>query len=350
MESALTPKADPASALVEVSRFGGGSDIGVGGLLGIGTDFAMHEVRSHSTSVPLMPHITGWMAVSPGHTVTAAVEVRFISENWESTSITNGNDNTECTVISGEIAVDLFALPAITPPPPRITPSIVGQTIGLESGKPVTVATPAGTQAGDIIVAIAGNNFADPSGLSAPAGWTKLHGVNENGFDWFNSHVKVFVKHATATEPASFTFGGGFGVETIVQLITIRDAVMPSTAADSNGWSVASTRTRWSKSGDMHVAPSMATNGQLLLCTSFMSLTDNPFDGTWGTVQVTQSPPPGMTEVEGINGGSATMLTAKLIDPPNPTVERVFSTNPRAYFYGDAVTLSILVAGSQQFT
>lgn len=99
----------------------------------------------------------------------------------------------------------------------------------------------------------------------------------------------------------------------------------------------------------MHTAPSMATNGQLLICASFFAIADYPFDLT-GPVQVDQNPPAGMTEVGGINGSSSTMLVAKLDNPPNPTQERAFTTTPRAYFYGSAVTLAILVAGKQQFT
>jgi hypothetical protein len=43
------------------------------------------------------------------------------------------------------------------------------------------------------------------------------------------------------------------------------------------------------------------------------------------------------------------MCAAVLADPPNPTQERKFTTTPRAYFTGTAVTLAILVAGQQQF-
>jgi len=37
------------------------------------------------------------------------------------------------------------------------------------------------------------------------------------------------------------------------------------------------------------------------------------------------------------------------VGPPNPTQERVFRTEPRAYFAGDAVSVAIVVAGTQQF-
>lgn len=349
MSVALEPRADPVSDLVEVSRFGGGADVGVGGTLGIGTDFCMHEVRSHSTSIPLMPHKTGWVAVSPSQTVTASVEVRFVTENWEATSITNGKENTDCTVVAGELTLDLFAVPVIESPPPRLTPTIVGKTLGIERSKDVKVAKPAGTQAGDVLLAICGNNYGDQKKMIPPPGFITLHTVNDKRFAAsLDAHVKVFAKLATGSEPDSYTFENVFGSEQIVALMSLRNAIMPSTGADSNGWSVGSTRVKWKKTGDMHTAPSMATNGQLLICASFFAIADYPFDQT-GPVQVQQNAPSGMSVVTGINGSSSTMLVTKLDNPPNPTQERIFTTEPRAYFYGSAAALAILVAGTQQF-
>lgn len=345
---AVAPRAAAPSPLVEVSRFGGGSDIGVGGLLGIGTDFAMHEVRSHSSSVYLMPHITGWTPVAPGQTITGTVEVRFVSENWEATTITNGKENTNATVVAGELSIDLFAVPLIETPPSRTTPTVIGHNAKMESSKSVKVTKPAGTQYGDVLLAIVGNNFGDANAITAPAGWTLLHAVNDNAFDWFNAHVKVYAKQATIAEPADYTFTNSFGAEQIVEVITLRGAVAPSSGADSNGWSIASTRVKYAPKGDMHVAPSMSTTGQLLICASFFGLADNILDGL-GVVQVVQTPPTGMTELLNLDGAQSSMCVATLTDPPNPTQERKFTTQPRAYFAGTAVTLAILVAGQQQF-
>ena len=345
---ALAPKAEAPSPLVEVSRFGGGSDIGVGGILGIGTDFAMHEVRAHSTTVPLMPNLTGWFEVPPGHTITGAVEVRFVSEKWESTSITNGKSNTDCTVLAGDVRIDLWAVPIIEDPPARSTPTIIGSNAKMESSKSVTVATPAGTQYGDVLLAIVGNNFGDATAMTAPAGWKLLHAVNNGQFDWFTAHVKVYARQVGVSEPAKHTFTNAFGAEQIVQVITLRGAVAPSSGVDANGWSIASTRTKYNKRGDLHVAPSMAVDGQLLICASFFGLADNIWDG-FGVVQVKDSAPDGMTELLNLNGTNSNMCVATLADPPNPTQERVFTTEPRAYFAGDAVSVAIVVAGTQQF-
>jgi len=344
----LAPKANPPNPLTEVSRFGGGADIGVGGLLGIGTDFAMHEVRAHSSTVPLMPHVTGWTEVPPGHTITGTVEVRFVSEKWEATSITNGKSNTDCTVLAGDVRIDLWAVPIIEDPPARTTPTIIGSNAKMESSKSVTVATPAGTQYGDVLLAIVGNNFGDATAITAPAGWTLLHAVNNNKFDWFTSHLFVYGRQVSATEPKSHTFTNAFGAEQIVQVIALRGAVAPSSGVDANGWSIGSTRTKYNARGQMHVAPSMAVDGQLLICASFFGLADNIFDG-FGVVQVKDSPPEGMSELLNLNGTNSNLCVASLSGPPNPTQERVFRTEPRAYFAGDAVSVAIVVAGTQQF-
>ena len=342
------PRAAAPSSLVEVSRFGGGSDIGVGGLLGIGTDFAMHEVRSHSSTVYLMPNITGWTEVAPGKTFTGAVEVRFVSENWEATTVTNGKENTNATIVAGELSLDLWAVPIIDNPPTRTTPVIIGHNAKMESSKDVKVTKPPGTQTGDVMLAIVGNNFGSATAITAPAGWTLLHAVNDNAFDWFNAHVKVYARQATTTEPSSYIFTNSFGAEQIVELITLRGAVMPNTGADSNGWSIGSTRTKYAAKGDMHTAPSMAANGQLLICASFFGLADNILDG-FGVVRVKQTPPAGMAELLNLDGAASSMCVATLAAPPNPTQERKFTTQPRAYFAGTAVALAILVAGQQQF-
>jgi len=66
-------------------------------------------------------------------------------------------------------------------------------------------------------------------------------------------------------------------------------------------------------------------------------------------VQVKDSPPDGMTELLNLNGTNSNMCVASLVDPPNPTQERRFTTVPRAFYAGDAVSVAIVVAGTQQF-
>lgn len=333
---------------VEVSRFGGGAEIGMGGLLALGTAFGVHEVRQPSTTIPLMPQLTGWTVVAPGASVTARVDVRFVSEFWEATPIDGGDSNTESVVIAGGLRLDLFAVPQIVEPAPRPVPQIIGSASAVEIGKPVVVPRPAGTVAGDIMVAICGNNFGMSSDITAPAGWVLLHSVNDGLAGLGGAHLRVFTRVAGSSEPASYTFGNQALVEEAVCLVTLRSAGSVGGDIASLGWSVASTRKRWNPKGDLHVAPSISTSGQLLLCASFMARTDNPLDLTLGPVPVNQTPPVGMTEINERNGVSASLSVASLNRPPNPTQERVFVPVPRAYFASWAISVSIVIPGAQQ--
>ena len=344
--------APKASALVEVSRFGGGVDTGMGGLLATGTDYAIHSVRSHSTSVPLMPQLTGWKAVQPGEKATATVEVRFVSEFWENTTITGGKTNTDCTVLAGELGLDLFAVPQIALPPPRKIPTVFATVTGMEIGKPVTVAAPAGLKVGDMLVAICGNQWGSASDITPPdSTWSLMLSVNDQFLGGFNAtHLRVFLKPVVAGEPASYTFGNPALAEEIVHLMVLRDTAPLTGDIDISGWQVAYTRTRWAKSGQMHTAPSIGSNGQLLLCASFYGRTDNPLDGFLGPEPGTQTSPPGMTTSVDKNGVSSSMNVAYLFSPPNPTQARMFTSVPRAYFSDHSISVSILVPGLQPIT
>ncbi len=345
----MAPRAQAPSPLVVVSKMGGGADLGVGGQTGLGVDFGMHEIRSHSTTAYLMPHLTGWTQVDPGYTFTAHVEVRFISERWEATSITNGPTDTEAIVIAGDLLLDVFAVPMIGAPLRRTTPTVVSHNAAMETSKDVRVGTPAGTMSGDVLLAIVGNNFNSASSITAPAGWALIHAVNIGDFDWFDSHVKVFAKVAGDSEPSSYVFGNGFGAEQIVELITLRGATAPSTGADADGWSIGSTRAAYSATGNQHVAPSMVANGQLLICASFFGLAANILAGQFGVVQVRQTVPPGFTELLNLDGANSSMCVGVSDTPTNPTGEQSFSVTPRPFYAGSAVTLAILVAGQEQF-
>jgi hypothetical protein len=342
--------APKAPALTEVSRFGGGADMGMGGLLATGTDYAIHSVRSHSTSVPLMPQLTGWKAVQPGERATATVEVRFVSEFWENTSITGGKSNTDCTVLAGELGLDLFAVPQITAPPPRKIPTVFASATGMEIGKPVTVAAPAGLKVGDMLLAVVGNQWGSSSDITPPSSsWSLMLSVNDQFLGGFNgTHLRVFLKPVVGAEPASYTFGNPALAEGIVHLMVLRDTAPLAGDIDVSGWQVAYTRTRWAKTGQMHVSPSIGSNGQLLVCASFYGRTDNPLDLILGPEPGTQTSPPGMTTSVDKNGVSSSMNVAWLQSPPNPTQARMFTSVPRAYFSDHSINVSILVPGKQQ--
>jgi hypothetical protein len=349
--------APKAPSLVEVSRFGGGVDMGMGGLLATGTDYAIHSVRSHSTSVPLMPQLTGWKAVQPGEKATATVEVRFISEFWENTQITGGKANTDCTVLAGELGLDLFAVPQIAAPPPRKIPTVFASVTGMEISKPVTVAKPAGVKVGDVLLAIVGNQWGQTGDMTPPDGtWKLFHSVNDGFWGLNGTHLRVFLKPVVANEPASYTFGNPFLAEGIVHLMVLRDTGPLTGDIDASGWQVASTRTRWAQTGQLHVAPSIGSNGQMLVCASFFGRTDNPLDLILGPAPATQTSPPGMTTSVDKNGVSSSMNVASLASPPSPTQARQFTATPlnplqagtRVYFSDHAISVSILIPGLQQ--
>lgn len=104
---------DATPALTESSRTGVGADIGRAGTLSIGTGFCTAEVREQSSTIPLVPEYTGWPTLTPGQTLHAIVQVRFISEAWEQSAINGGDTGTESYYISGDTRLDLFAVPVL---------------------------------------------------------------------------------------------------------------------------------------------------------------------------------------------------------------------------------------------
>ncbi len=107
---------DPELPLVlnDSSIFGVGGDVGRGGLLAIGTSFAIPEVRMNSGTIPLAPERTGWAVVHPDERFDAAAELRFITQLWEYTTIDGGDSESESGFATGDTRLDLYAVPVIT--------------------------------------------------------------------------------------------------------------------------------------------------------------------------------------------------------------------------------------------
>ena len=103
-----------APPVVEASRCGTGLDAGAGGVLTIQTDFGVVTYHQHSHTNWLMPAVTGWREVLPGQSITARVDVRFTSENWEGWLPESGADGSESSYISGDTRLDLYAVPKLT--------------------------------------------------------------------------------------------------------------------------------------------------------------------------------------------------------------------------------------------
>jgi len=100
--------------LVTADMMGCGADMARSGTLALGTTFGMIEERQPSRTIPLAPERAGWQRLAPGQTITAAVELRFISEYWESTTIDGGTSGSESSYETGGTRLDLFAVPVIS--------------------------------------------------------------------------------------------------------------------------------------------------------------------------------------------------------------------------------------------
>jgi hypothetical protein len=100
--------------LTDSSMFGIGADLGRAGTLAIGTTFGVAEQRMNSVTIPLAPERAGWAVLIPGARITAKVELRFISEFWENTTIDGGDSGSESSYETGGTRLDLFAVPLIT--------------------------------------------------------------------------------------------------------------------------------------------------------------------------------------------------------------------------------------------
>lgn len=98
--------------LSEVSKVGCGMELGKEGLFA-NDAFGIIEVRQHASTVPLDPQSCGWTAVDPGETFEAEVEVKFVSDNWQSATIDGGTMSAESSYSIGGTRIDLYAIPVI---------------------------------------------------------------------------------------------------------------------------------------------------------------------------------------------------------------------------------------------
>ncbi|MCV7424329.1 hypothetical protein H7K45_27660 [Mycobacterium yunnanensis] len=342
--------------MVDVSRFGTGADIGKGGLLAISSAYAVAELRQNSQTMPLMPQQTGMFLVPPGETITARVEVRFVSEFWESGNIDGGDTGTEAKFTSGDTRLDLFALPSVTTPPPRVIPSIVGgpgnvsQDVswnnGLNgpSGATTTLATPAGLEAGDVLLAITANQWGLCEDINPyEGGWALAHQRNEGLFGLGDVHMRIWARTVTdpLTEPAQYQFtNNAFPAEAIGVLLALR-GTDPYDGGNGSNWFIGSNLSRF-QLVEEQVAPSVERQGQFLLAVSY-------FNHSPTQASINQAPPVGMTELVDIPGLASTMAIAFLANPPFPSFDRRFTPSEIPIFFGHSIAASIVVPGLQQF-
>jgi hypothetical protein len=99
----------------------------------------------------------------------------------------------------------------------------------------IPISTPAGTTAGDVLLAVLTHQNGINRNLTAPAGWTAV--PNTDFTDGTNARVKAFYKVAGPSEPASYTFTllGGAGQDTAGGIMAISGANTTSPINASNG-------------------------------------------------------------------------------------------------------------------
>ena len=341
----------PAYNMIEVSRFGCGSDVGAGGILKIGGEYAINELRQNTVTMPFMPHQTKWFMLEPGETLHAKIDTRFISERWENSLINGGDGDTESTVVAGDLRLDLFSVPTLMHEVGRTIPEIVGGSSNVKYGRgvdyiflntTVTVPKPADLQEGDILLAIQCNQFGLSSDLyPANSSWMLMHSRNEGLFGWEDVHMKVWGRNVDGTEPANFVWTNGWLAEETVVIIPIRGAVPLSSIAALEGWHIASNLSRWLLVEEQ-MAPSINRSGQLLLSASF-------FAHTLLQTPIHQRQPSGMTEILDTAGDMSTLAIAAQASPPTPTLDRHWVPDKIPFFTGHSITASILIPGLQVF-
>lgn len=337
---------NPSLTLTEVSRFGVGTDLGNGGILNIGGAFGISELRQNSATIPLMPHVTQWFLVGPGETITAQVQVKFVSEWWENTVIDGGSGDTESKVITGDLRVDLFTVPSVLLPTGRTVPTLVGGASNVKSDVKIALGTavtkPSGLQVGDILVAVVCNNQSILGAVGPlQSGWTLLHNrrVSLLGGD-ADVHMKVYVKTVTGSEPAEYTFSNSLLAEQHAVVFGIRGAD-PYQDSYGSGWYVASNLSSY-KFVEEQIAPSIEQPGQLLLAFSFFAHTNLQ-------APITQTVPSGMTEILDLPGSGQTLSIAMLSSPPTPTLDRQFTPSVTPMFSGHSITASMLIPGTRTY-
>ena len=152
-----------------------------------------------------------------------------------------------------------------------------GVLMALHSASTLSIAVPAGTLAGDVMIAAIATTPSTGTGITAPAGWTLIKAVNQASGS--GSRISTFYRVATATEPASYTW-----TLTTSHTGAVGGIVSYSGVDNSNPIDVSASAATASSS--THTAPTVTTtlaNDMLVTVHEYASA------ATW-------TPPTGMTE------------------------------------------------------
>jgi hypothetical protein len=319
----------------EQSRFGVGADIGLGGLLATGSAFGEAEVRGHSNTVPLMVDTTGWFLVEPGEKFNARVEVSFVSDKWEASRIDGGDDESESKFIAGDLAIDLYAVPALSQSvePAEITVASAVSDCGYD--ELFDLLSPL-VDIGDTILAYVttaahvvgvGDQYIEP----LYDAWNKLHSREAPD----GSGFAIYALLVDEDTPDHFQFTAPPFVENIISLIPVAGGLPVRDNEDNLLWSIAS-RITGSRLFSEHTAPSLNIPGQGLIIGNVV------FDPDGLTLDFDVDLPDGFVTVVKILCATSALILGFLAHPSRPTLDWPFQFNGLPDF-GNLFSFSTLI-------
>src|SRR5690606_15645322 len=89
-----------------------------------------------------------------------------------------------------------------------------------------TIARPSGVAEGDVLVLVQFSDFATTASMTTPSGWTQLIAADAAGNS--RMHGKLWVKTATASEPATYSMAQGSGADSVAHMFAIQGGVAPT--------------------------------------------------------------------------------------------------------------------------
>ncbi len=221
------------------------------------------------------------------------------------------------------VAAFLFVLPAVADA--AIAHRASTQTALTTAGTSVTVAKPAGTVAGDVLVASVLQNGTSTGSVTLPAGFV----LNTSSLVATVAHYRAYDKAATASEPSSYTFTFSNSSKHIVSLSAYSGAeVVNATSQKNTSQQVCPSQTASagqvlicagaSLNGDLHTYPASmaervdARTGSTLSDRSLASGDEQiTASGATGTRTVTLTTPED-------NVGASILLSSTTVTPPPP--------------------------------
>jgi PKD repeat protein len=167
------------------------------------------------------------------------------------------------------------------PPPAQIVRAGSSTSIATTADTGLTIAQPAGTSAGDVLVACLALNGSSVASTGAPAGWTKFAGVTTIS----NPRVYGYYKVAGASEPASYRWGFSSSITSAGGIARYTGAAgLDGTASTAAGASATS--------GTVPGVTTSAANAMLVGCMGINS----------GATTITIAGPAGMSEAWDLGG------------------------------------------------